>query len=356
MANNVLLLGFQDLASVMGDRITQVGVQRVMRAVEQAVAEYNRQADALLALLARRVTDAKRNYLLPGSGTLQPLDEQGIPVPVQEGGSYDVAWPIAGGGTAFGQNRITRRLMTVEEVQRHVLESQRRDADWLIRHALAAIFDNAAYTFTDKLLGALTVQPLANGDSVAYLRRGGAISADNHFLAKASIDAALMSDIHSELIEHPGNGDTTVVFAPTASLSTITGLTGFVELDDPAIALGANSNRVRGVADRLLGPGTRVVGKMRGGAWIVEWPRVPDNYLIGVAIDAGDPPLAMREYPDPALQGLFSEQISPDGVGLQINFIRYAGFGALNRVAAVAVRTNNAAYAIPAGFDAPLAV
>lgn len=358
MANNVLLLGFHDLASVVGDRISQVGVQRVTRAVEAATEEYNRQADAMLRLFATRTTDAKRNYTLPGSGTLQPLDELGIPVPVQEAGSYDVAWPILGGGTAYGQNRVTRRLMTVEEVQRHVLESQRRDADWLIRHMLAALFDNAAYTFTDKLLGSLTVQPLAlASDGVVYLRRGGASATDTHHLGKSSIDAAAVADIHAELIEHPGNGDTTVIYAPTASLATIAGLTGFVAIGDPAIRLGDGNNELVGSAGNILGPGTRVVGKFVGGSWVVEWPRIPDNYLIALAPEAEDTPLAMREYPDASLQGFFPEMISPDGgVSLQANFIRYAGFGALNRVSAVAVRTNNATYAIPTGFDAPLAV
>jgi hypothetical protein len=36
--------------------------------------------------------------------------------------------------------------------------------------------------------------------------------------------------------------------------------------------------------------------------------------------------------------------------------IRYAGFGVLNRVAAMITRVGNASYAIPSGFTAPLPV
>lgn len=358
MANNVLLMGFHDLASVMSERVSTVGVQRVARAIEQATAEYRRQVDALLELFVTRTEATTLRYEQAGAGTLQPLDENGIPVPIQEAGYYDVGFPIKGGGTAYGQNRIARRLMTVEEVQRHVLASQRRDADWLIRHILAALFDNAAYTFTDKLAGSVTVRPLAiTSDGVTYQRRDGSAATDAHHLGSAAVDAALLTALHTELVEHPGNGETSVIFAPTASLTTITGLTGFAPVEDPAIRPGVASDVLVAGGSNLIGPGQRVVGKMQGGSWIVEWARVPDNYLVAVAPEAEDRALAMREYPDPALQGLFTETLSPDGgVSLQVNFIRYAGFGALNRVGAAVARTNNATYAIPSGFDAPLPV
>jgi hypothetical protein len=59
---------------------------------------------------------------------------------------------------------------------------------------------------------------------------------------------------------------------------------------------------------------------------------LPDNYLLNV-VD-GRPPLAMREYPDAALQGFFPEIHSPDGARIERRFLRYCGFGVRNRVAA----------------------
>ena len=75
-----------------------------------------------------------------------------------------------------------------------------------------------------------------------------------------------------------------------------------------------------------------------------------------VARGASAKPLRMREYPSAALQGLFTENHSPDGNLNEYRFIRAAGFGAYNRVGAVAFHIGNAAYQIPAGYETPLAV
>jgi hypothetical protein len=40
----------------------------------------------------------------------------------------------------------------------------------------------------------------------------------------------------------------------------------------------------------------------------------------------------------------------------EYRFIRYAGFGAYNRVGALSFRIGNGAYAIPTGYSTPLAV
>ena len=62
----------------------------------------------------------------------------------------------------------------------------------------------------------------------------------------------------------------------------------------------------------------------------------------------------MRQYPSTALQGLFTENHSPDGNLHESRFIRYAGFGARNRIAALVYRIGNGSYAIPTGYTAPL--
>jgi hypothetical protein len=64
----------------------------------------------------------------------------------------------------------------------------------------------------------------------------------------------------------------------------------------------------------------------------------------------------MREYDAPELQGFFPEDHSPDGNIQEMRMIRYAGYGALNRVAAVVQRIGNGSYAIPSGYTNPLAV
>lgn len=355
-----LAYGFVGLDHVMSQRVTQVGVGVINDAIRQTYEEYNRQSQALLTAITRRTVLAKEKYYLSGSGTLQPLDEWGNPLPVKDAGSYDVAYPIQGGGTAWGDNRVSRALMTVEEANNFTVEALRKDADWLMRHALAALFTNTTWTYDDKLLGNLTIQPLANNDAVTYLRRGGAVATDDHYAAQAAAiaDAANpFAAIYDELTEHIGNGNTVVSYIPTNLKTSVSGLAEFVSVPDQNINPGANTATLTNNGAAALRMGDSVLGYLRSSkVWIVEWKRLPDSYIVSLAPDAEDVALAMREYDSTELQGFFPEFHSPDGNVQVRRSIRYAGFGARNRVAAHVQRIGNAAYAIPTGYSAPLGV
>lgn len=361
---NTLAYGFVSLEHLFAERVATVGTQRIYDAIRVSATEHTRQIAALMASFVERTTIAQEQFELPGGGTLQPLDEHGNPMPFRPSGSYQVAYPIQGAGTAWGNNRITRELLTVEEANRHTLEAQRMDADWLRRHMLAAVFDSSTWTFKDlvgpngaKGLGDITIQPLANGDSVTYVKIGGTSATDTHYLAQASAiaDATNPFDtIRDELLEHPSNMAPIVVYIPSNLRASIEGLTAFIEVDDPNIMLGTTADQVSGSIDR--GFGDEVLGYVKGSkCWIVEWRALPDNYMIAHA-RGGGPVLKMREYPVAALQGFFMENASPDG-NLQITrMLRYCGFGVGNRVAALVMRIGNGSYAVPTGYDAPLAV
>lgn len=356
---NTLAYGFVGQDHLFAQRIEEAGVRAVDDFVAQSLAEHNRQVDELMGELAETTTEFKGSFTLPGGGTLQPLDEWGNPLPVREAGFFDVAWPIGGGGTAWGDNRVTRALMTVGEVNRHTVGALLRDADWMKRHLLAALFDNVAWVYVDKDTnkGSLTIQSLANGDTVTFLRKNGTLAVDNHYLAQAAAisDAANpYTIINDELAEHPGNNGPIVAYIPTNLKATTIALTNFQGVSDPDIATGADQSRLSGAMG--AGFGDSVLGKMVDGPWIVEWSLLPNDYIVGVARGATAPPLRMREHPAASLQGLFRENHSPDGNLQEYRLIRYAGFGAYNRVAALVFRIGNASYAIPAGYDAPLAV
>lgn len=362
---NVNAYGFIGLVDLFNQRISSIqnGTQRVWDAIRKSVDEYNRVAQAVLAEFVETTTIAQEQFELPGDGTLQPLDENGNPMPVQPSGSYQTAYPIQGGGTAWGDDRISRELMTVEEADRNTADSLRRDANWLVRHCLAAMFTNTTWTFNDKVgangskgLGNITIQPLANGDAVKYIRKGIKEAAtDNHYLAQAAeiLDASNpFPAIKAELHEHPSNMNAPIVaYVASDLVASIQGLTEFVDKDDPDIAPGANSDTLSGMIS--AGPGDTVLGKTKSGVWIVEWGALPDHYILAKAM--GRRPLKMRQFPSAPLQGFFPETHNVDGNHIVKRFLRYAGFGGSDRVAALCMRIGNAAYAIPAGYQAPLA-
>lgn len=356
--------GFLRTQDQYAQRVTTVGVARVYDAIRSHVAEYTRVVLAMMAEIAEKTEIAQEQIELPGDGTLQPLDEDGNPLPVLPSGSYQVAYPIQGGGTAWGTNRVSRELLTVEEAERNTLDAERRDADWLIRHMLATIFTNTTWTYNDKVgangskgLGNITIQPLANDDSVVYVRKGAtAPAADNHYLAQADAIADAHNPfptISAELSEHPSNGNRRIlVYIPENLKDSVMGLTSFVPVDDTDI-----KDPTEATASNVPNPGfgDEVLGKIKGTkCWIVLWGSMPDSYMFAKV--EGKAVLKMREYPAPALKGFFPENASVDGNHLVTRMLRYCGFGVSDRVGALVMRIGNASYAIPTGYTAPLPV
>lgn len=356
-----VLYGFEALENVYAERVTTVGVEVVWDAIRESTRIHNENLSALMSPLVETVTWATRRYMLPSGGTLQPLDDKGNPLPRRETGYYDIALPIKGGGDAWGDNRVSRALMTVEEVARHTEATLRRDIDWVRRHLLAAWYTNTAYNFADPQLGTLVVRPLAiTSDGVTYLRNTGEMSTDEHFLAQADAisDAANPFDtIVEELREHPSNnvsnGSPVIVLVPTNLRASIKALADFVPADVGLVVPGVATDRASNVDVGTLGT---AMGTIAGLPIVLrQWDMLPSNYLLAYASGAGRI-FGMRQYDAPALQGLILEQFSPDGNWQEAKTIRYAGFGVINRVGALVYRIGNASYGIPSGYAAPLSV
>lgn len=349
--------GFIGLEHMFSQRVEDVGIPVIRDAIALTVAEYNRQIASLTSKLVTPTENWQERFKLPGFGTHQPLDEWGNPQPTKPSGFYDVAYPIFGAGSAYGDNRVSRALATVEEVNDLTWMVLLNDIDWMRRRILSALFSNVAWTYEDSEHGNLTIQPLANGDTVTYVRVGGTSSTDTHYLAQAAAIADVTNPfptIYAELVEHPSNTGPIVVFVPTNQVTAIQGLSSFTEVVDPDIIVGVGNNRLGGVPAEIKAFGDEVLGKTDK-CWIVEWKQLPDNYMI--ALDFGAPSIMrMREYKAASLKGLFPEFHSPDGNLIVSRFLRYAGFGVQNRVGALVYRIGDAAYAVPTGFTAPLAI
>lgn len=357
MANGVAY-GFVGLEHLWSERVKEIGEQRIWDAVRESAAYHSQQLAAVIASFAEPTIDRTRKIMLPGSGELQPLDEHGNPHPTRPKGYYDVGFPIFGGGDAWGDNRVTRALATVEEANRWTLEAFKKDTRWVRRHALAAILTETPYVYHDPA-GDITIQPLANGDGVIYNRVGGTASTDDHYHAQATGIADLTNPfptLRSELAEHPENNGPYVAYIATKNRSDVEDLADFEMPSDENIRAGLASDTLIGEID--LGPGDELVGYLKGSRmWVIEWKALPDDYIIAHARGSG-PLLGMRQYPAAELQGFFPEFNDVDGNHKEQRLIRYAGFGVQNRVGAAVmyVAAGDTTYDIPAGFEAPLAV
>lgn len=350
-----LLYGFESLKDLASKRVTEIGAGLVNTAITQSVQEHNRQMSALMALLAKPVTEFKVTYRTPTAARLQGLDEFGRARPIKTLGKYDVSFPIQSGGAAWGSTRIMREKMTVQEANDATAALISADMRWMRDHALAAIFNNSTWTFNDDEHGALTIKGPANGDSDVYLVMTGADSGstDDHFKAQAAAIADATNPFsadYTELTEHPENGGEAVALVASDLKSSIEGLSNYVPVSDPNIQLASTRNQLVGNL------GVSLPGKLIGyvdKVWICEWKAMPSNYYAMVTTQ-GEPPLGMRQHGEASLQGFARVAERNDHPFYESQWERHAGFGAWNRVGVLVRRIGNAAYAIPTNYSSPM--
>ena len=140
----------------------------------------------MLSTFVDETTDEyKRRYKLPGGGYLQKRGGQAQSGAVKAYGSWDVAFPLSEYGDQVAASNVDLAYMTAVEFQRHLDTVTVRNLNTVRFEALYALWNNTARTFTDDLWGSLTVQPLANGDSVTYPPVVGTVTeaTDDHYRA-----------------------------------------------------------------------------------------------------------------------------------------------------------------------------
>lgn len=358
MANDPLV-GFLDLESVFDRRVDDVGVPEVEEAIQQSLDEHNRQLNALMSLFVTPTSEYKVSFKMTTATRNQPLDQDGRARPIQVQGKYEVAFPIQGSGQAWGANFLARRKMTVGDANDITAALLEGDTRWMRDHILAAIYANASWTFNDDEWeghGNLTVKGPANGDTDEYLVTIGSDvgTTDDHFIAQVNaIDDANdpFETDYEELMEHPENGGQVVSLIPTNLKTSVRALADYYPLADPNVQTGANTDVLTGTLG-VATPGT-LFGYHDSGVFLVEWPSLPSNYIVTLCTE-GERALGMRQFEEEDLRGFIKAAETIDYPFYESQYVRYAGFGAWNRVAVVVRRIGNAAYAVPTNYGSPM--
>lgn len=363
---NTTAYGFYQAKDFFAMRAIDYGFQTITTMVEESVALYNRQLEALKAMMVEQTFDYKLRVTLPGGGFMQPIDDDGNPKPVKSGGSYDVAYPMRMYGTAWGTNRISRAKMTVADANQITLDALARDMRTQERRMLAALFTNVSWTFTDDKYGALTIQPLAlTADGVTYLGGDGTMATAQHYVAQANA-ISNTDDPYATLfalLDRPASnvGDK-VAFIPTNLVATTVALAKYYPAADQNIQYGSGVSVARAPIEKdnpitnspLISWGDRLLGYHADGIWLVEKKSLPSSYIVSI-VDGTMPVLAERIEPEAELQGLFPEYHDIDGNHEVNRLIRRNGYAVKNRVGAAIMRVGNGTYAIPTGYDTRLA-
>jgi hypothetical protein len=356
-------MGFLNLQGMFDQRVSSVNIDLINTAIQQSVDEHNRQVAAVMSLFVAKNPRFNQSptvrFKTPVAVRNQPLDENGRARPIRVAGHYDVAFPLQGSGNAWGANFVAREKMTVEDANNITATLIDGDTRWMRDHVLAGLFTNVSWTYTDDDddVGSLTIKGPANGNTDTYLVQGGADAGatDTHFLAQSDAIATAHNPfptMYQELMEHPENGGEAVCFVPTSNKAAVEGVSGFVVARRPNDPVQPGSS-----TDVLVGDlPASVPGKLFGylnDTWMVHWPTLPTDYLIEVATQ-GERALGMREHPEASLQGFKRVAERNDHPFMEAQYLRFAGFGAWNRVGVVVQRVGNGSYAIPTNFTSPM--
>lgn len=295
----------------------------------------------------------------------QPLDEFGRPKAIKGRAFYYVGFPLWKAGSAQGYTFWTENQMTVADFADGFSLVLDADVTWVRDVLFGPIFYNGAgFTYADPQQNEnVTVFGLANGDSTIYPKVTGAAT-DDHYSAQANALGAgadnPMTTIYNEIVEHPSNTGRVVAFINTAQRAAMEALAGFA----PVNRMIVEQVPVAGSATTqpLFAPGLNLpltstmeyIG-IHESTYVVVWQFMPANYMVTVAVDATPKPLAIRQYPQAALQGLINQGEPMSRFPFrQDNWVRAMGTGGKNRTAAHVHRFGNGTYAAPTGYTYPV--
>jgi hypothetical protein len=318
----------------------------------------------------------KWRYKLPGGGKLQRRGQSAQVGATKAYGEWDVALPIVDWGDQKAFDDVTYALLTVGEFERQMADAMMKDLNTMRDEMWRPIFNNVQQSFVDReyKYGTLAIEPLANGDTVVYPPILGTDSeAIQNNYSGTSYASSAVSDTNNPIPaivvrlqgffgESQGGSNIAVYVKTGSTLSTkLQSLTAFVEYRDRYVSPGIQANYLTETdipASVLTGPGI-VIGRMNG-AWIIEYQWIPEDYLVGVHLDA-EKPLMMRVDEPVVAQRL--ARFGGDGTGFYLaatdyeypiesaHYRRRVGFGAVNRLNGVVVYVGGtSAYAIPAAY------
>lgn len=343
----------------------EVDRDSLLDAQRETLATANQQVGAFVDLFANRVTSSQLSVRGGVNNRLQGLDENGRPKPVKGASRYIVGLPIWKAGTAEGWNFWTYEQMTVQEFAQSLDTMLTGYVTWMRDQLLSPFFySGAGLSYANANDGeSFTVYGLANGDATTFESSAGAAT-DSHYSAQAGVVDASANPypaIYEDMIEHPQNTGRIVAFVPPGAIATATKLLpGFASATDPIIRIvpAAADETVDPLVAPALGvplPRSMTYLGVIDNTYVVQWRNLPDGYILHVAIDAEEKPLAMRQYPQARLQGLrnIGEPMSQFPYQ-QTNYVVACGFGSRNRVGAHVHRVGNGTYAAPTAFPFPM--
>jgi hypothetical protein len=268
--------------------------------------------DVTSFFVERQTKNHSEKYKLPGVGRLQRRGRMSSTAAVKATGDWTTSYPLEDFGASLQIDDVSFAYMTLQDYDLHLGTILKQDMNSHRYEILRALFNNTSRTFQDENWGALTVVPLANGDSVLYPPIVGAevnATAQNYLGVAAS--AVAFTDTNdptptlvNTLEQHfgtPTGGSKIVVLCNNAQTTYFQGLSNFDTVPNRFVEYGAN---VSLVTEMKFPDGSPILGRYLGetdSAIIMEWRWIPANYLVAIHLDAPKPLIRRVDPPETGL-------------------------------------------------------
>jgi hypothetical protein len=289
--------------------LSNVGRDIVYDIIMDKVNLETKEINQALAVFVEEQTDKyQEKFKLTATGRLQKVRDGAKPARTRVTGEWTVAYPLESNQDALAITRVASAYMTPRELDKEVDSVLQLDITTMRYEIQRALFNNVQRTWTDDMHGNLSLEPLANGDTVLYPPVLGSMTeaTEDHYLVSGYTSSTISdtnnpySTISDELVEHFGRttgGENIVSFINKAERAVTQGLTDFVEVEDRFVRSGADADIPDSV---IMGPG-QYIGRVTGSSHIKIWDWIPSGYILSVYLDA-EKPIKMRV--DPADTGL----------------------------------------------------
>jgi hypothetical protein len=355
------LLGNLNMADTDRPFTIVEGQEVVYRETELIFARWTEDMQAALELFVQEVTETfKERYKLPGSGYSQEEDTGGGAAPsaaIKASGYWETAYPLRQFGDTLSFDDIVLGYMTVKEFENHLQTVINRNNNLVFGLILKSLLNNASYAFQDTIHGSLTIQPLANQDGTTYPPVFGAVAdaqaqnylAPNYTEAQISDTNDPYALIRNTLEPHfgfPQGGSPIIALVNTSAVPASRLLTDFDQFTNRYILPGGNVSTLIDLPEAFQGG--RIVG-VCDGVVIIEWPRIPSGWILGMHLDA---PRPLKQRKDPVSTGIPTglQMVTKDMTHPWMNnrWRNRIGFGVGNRLNGVAVALNGtSSYSVP---------
>lgn len=354
MADNLITYGFMQLEDIADRRVADIEPAIIDTAIYQSAEMYNRDLNAILDTLVETTTQRDSAFEIPTTGELQPLSENGTPIPTQNMLTITQGYPMFRGGDAWGFNREAFAKLTVRDYDKLVLATQMKDARWMFRALLGAIYTNVSWTYKEPGRTDLTVRGLAvSGDGSVYLDQNGNATTADHYTGQAgaiSNSANPYTANEAILRAHPSNTGQIVAYIPPDLMADTMDLSGFYPQasNNGLVVFGSGVDLSAPGNSRFLRFGNEVLGVVSETVVVLS-RRLPAGRVVSV-VD-GDKPLLMRQEPETDLQGLRPVPVQVDSNFRKVDWYRKAGFAVRNPISMAVREIGDASYDIPTGYD-----